>query len=259
MADDRRMTFIVVPHGGRDLSTRSFEVSYRRLRIAGALIVAAVVAWLVMAVLWFWMAAQAARVPYLQREIGRLEEQNAQVEELAEALRRLEAQYAQVRTMLGADRPDDPSTVQLPAPGEPGAAPGGAPGEGAEATIPASWPLSERGFVTRGLGKIPGRHPGIDIAVAEGSQVRAAGGGVVTRAGEDPVYGRFLRIQHADGYETVYGHASRLLVRQGQQVARDQVVALSGNTGTSTAPHLHFEILKDGEPIDPRTLVNPPR
>lgn len=261
MSDERRMTFIVVPHGGRDLSTRSFEVSYRRLRLAGGLLLAATILFLTVTISWIWVAAQAARVPYLQREIARLEEQQAQVVQLAEALRRLEAQYAQVRAMLGADRPGDPESVDLPAPGEVEGGPdGGAPAGVAEATIPESWPLTDRGFVTRGhLGKIPGRHPGIDIAVAEGSQVRAAGAGVVTRAAEDSVYGRFLRIRHADGYESVYGHASRLFVRQGQRVARDQVIALSGNTGTSTAPHLHFEIWKDGEPIDPRTVVTAPR
>jgi murein DD-endopeptidase MepM/ murein hydrolase activator NlpD len=118
----------------------------------------------------------------------------------------------------------------------------------------------ERGFVTREhLGRIPGTHPGIDIAVPEGSYVRAAGSGVVTRAGEDRIYGRFVRIRHADGFESVYGHASTLFVEPNDRVERHEVIALSGNTGTSTAPHLHFEIWKDGEPIDPRSVVQVPQ
>ena len=80
----------------------------------------------------------------------------------------------------------------------------------------------------------------------------------VTQAGEDPVYGKYVRIRHPEGYESVYGHASELFVISNEEVERHQVIALSGNTGTSTAPHLHFEIWKDGEPIDPRQVVPAP-
>src|SRR5690606_36905700 len=106
--DDRRMTFIVVPHGGRDLNTRSFEVSYSRLRMVGIAVLIAAVLWLGMVASWIFVSARAARVPMLEREVRRLEVENAQVGQLAEALRRLEAQYGQVREMLGADRPADP-------------------------------------------------------------------------------------------------------------------------------------------------------
>lgn len=112
--DERRMTFIVVPHGGRDLSTRSFEISYRRLRTVGVLLLVALVAWLGMVLSWLWVASQAARVPALQREIGMLEKEQARVVQLAEALRRLEGQYEQVRRMLGADQASAEHQVALP-------------------------------------------------------------------------------------------------------------------------------------------------
>jgi hypothetical protein len=112
--DERRMTFIVVPHGGRDLSTRSFEISYRRLRIVGILLLVAVVAWLGMVLSWVWVASQAARVPGLQHEIAELEQERARVVQLADALRRLEAQYEQVRQMLGADQAAATDEVYLP-------------------------------------------------------------------------------------------------------------------------------------------------
>jgi hypothetical protein len=112
--DERRMTFIVVPHGGRDLSTRSFEISYRRLRVVGVLLLVAVLAWAGMALSWVWVASQAARVPGLQRQIGTLEQEQARVVQLADALRRLEAQYEQVRQMLGADQPAASDEVYLP-------------------------------------------------------------------------------------------------------------------------------------------------
>lgn len=252
------MTFIVVPHGARDLDTRSFEVSYRRLRVAGVLALVFVIAWVGMAVSWGYVGTQAARVPGLQREVATLEAEREQVQELALALRRIEGQYSQVRDMLGANRPSDPGSVWLPSAGS-SVFSEITPAESGEAAVPTSWPLTQRGFVTREhLGRIPGQHPGIDIAVAEGSYVRAAGGGVVSDAGEDPIYGKFVRLSHADGYETVYGHASELFVIGNEEVERNQVIALSGNTGTSTAPHLHFEIWRDGEAVDPRQLVNAP-
>lgn len=254
------MTFIIVPHGGRDLNTRSFEVSYRRVRAVGLLALLAVIVWLLAVGSWIFVSAQAARVPMLEREVRRLRVENAQVDQLARALRRLEAQYAQVRAMLGAERPTDPGSIWLPPGGENGAA-GASDGasDSTQAMLPTAWPLTARGFVTREhLGRIPGQHPGIDIAVGEGSYVRAAGGGVVEEAGEDDVYGNFVRIRHAGGYQSVYGHASELFVATADTVERHEVIALSGNTGRSTAPHLHFEIWKDGEPIDPRTQVTQP-
>lgn len=250
------MTFIVVPHGGRDLNTRSFEVSYRRLRVVGILLAVLALLWVGMALSWAYLASQAVRVPALQRDLERFAEERAQVQQLAQALERLERQYTQVRQLLGADRPSSAASIWLP---PAGTASRGATRSDEDDDLPSSWPLTERGFVTREhLGRIPGQHPGIDIAVAEGSYVRASGGGVVSDAGEDDVYGKYVRIRHAEGFETVYGHASELYVTTDDEVVRHQVIALSGNTGTSTAPHLHFEVWKDGQTIDPREVVQEP-
>ena len=76
--------------------------------------------------------------------------------------------------------------------------------------------------------------------------------------GEDKVYGRFIVIDHGGGYSTVYAHASLHLVEKGQHVREREVIALSGSTGQSTAPHLHFEILLGGEVVDPLTMVEQP-
>ncbi len=252
--DERRMTFIVVPHGGGGLNTRSFEISYRRLRVAALLLAAAGVVWIVSMALWGVMAAQAARVPGLQDQVAELEQERLKVQQLAGVLARMERQYEQVRMMLGAEALEEARARRA---AEEGA--GSVPLESAEATIPSSWPLDHRGFVTREhLARVRGRHPGMDIAVPEGTHVRASGAGTVVEVGEDSVYGRFVRIRHRDGYETMYGHASEVLVAEGARVAQDQVIALSGNTGLSTAPHLHFEVRKEGEPVDPRTLVKAP-
>lgn len=256
-SEDRRMTFIVVPHGGRDLNTRSFEISYSRLRVVGIVGAILVLAWIGMAASWVYVGSQAARVPGLQREVARLEEERQQVEALAMALRRLEGQYAQVRDMLGANRPNDPGSVWLPA--LTGPATEDVAISDSTALMPTTWPLVDQAFVTREhLGRIPD-HPGIDIAVAEGSYIRAAGPGIVREAGEDDVYGRYVRIVHADGYESVYGHASEVFVNGNDRVERNQVIALSGNTGRSTAPHLHFEIWRNGQALDPQNLIDMPQ
>ena len=252
------MTFIVVPHGGHGLNTRSFEVSYRRLRAAMALLILVVAAGVAMMVSWLYVAGQAARLPALQEELAELQAEREQVQQLALALRRLETQYAQVREMLGANRPSDPGSIWLPDLTA-GTLSDTETADSTSAQMPGSWPLTQRGFVTREhLGRIPGQHPGIDIAIAEGNYVRASGGGTVAEAGQDDIYGNFVRIQHAEGYETVYGHAAELFVAPNDPVERHQVIALSGNTGTSTAPHLHFEVWKDGSPIDPREIIDTP-
>jgi murein DD-endopeptidase MepM/ murein hydrolase activator NlpD len=125
-------------------------------------------------------------------------------------------------------------------------------------TRPSRWPLDETGYLTRGQVKAGGRdepHPGIDIAVSVGSLVRASGGATVAQAGEDPEYGFFVLLEHPEEYQTMYGHLSRILVTQGVSVAPGEVIGLSGNTGRSTAPHLHFEIRQHGSSLDPLTMV----
>ncbi|MDI3281188.1 MAG: peptidoglycan DD-metalloendopeptidase family protein [Bacillota bacterium] len=112
------------------------------------------------------------------------------------------------------------------------------------------WPL--RGRITSWFGKRWGRlHEGIDIAAAPGSLVRAAAGGKVVYAGWAPGYGQLVILNHGGGLSTYYGHNGRLLVRGGQVVQRGEALALSGNTGRSTGPHLHFEVRLHGRPQDP--------
>lgn len=83
----------------------------------------------------------------------------------------------------------------------------------------------------------------------------AAGGGRVKQTGTDSAYGEFVLLQHPSGYETMYGHLSRVVVQQGAMVRAGQVIGLSGSTGRSTAPHLHFEIRRGGQSVDPLTMV----
>lgn len=100
--DERRLTLIIVPDG--DLETRSLEVSYRRLKLLFWLGLALLAAFVFMVSSWWYVAAQAARVPGLERQVNRLEQERAQVAELAKTLAEVEAQYERVRQLLGADQ-----------------------------------------------------------------------------------------------------------------------------------------------------------
>ena len=99
-------------------------------------------------------------------------------------------------------------------------------------------------------------HKGIDWAVPSGSAVYASCGGTVAKAGWGSGYGYVVYINHPDGRQTRYGHLSKVLVSAGQTVSQGQKIALSGNTGVSTGPHLHFEILIGGSQVNPLKYLN---
>ncbi len=99
-------------------------------------------------------------------------------------------------------------------------------------------------------------HEGIDFAGKEGSDVIAVAAGVVTWSGSRYGYGNLVEINHGGGYVTRYGHAKDLLVQVGDVVDKGQAIALMGNTGRSTGAHVHFEVLKAGNPVDPLRYVN---
>ena len=96
-----------------------------------------------------------------------------------------------------------------------------------------------------------GFHFGVDIGAPVGTPITAADSGLVSFAGRNGGYGLMVRIEHGNGYATLYAHASRILVEQNEQVEQGQVIALVGNTGQSFGPHLHFEIIAQGRHLDP--------
>ena len=132
---------------------------------------------------------------------------------------------------------------------------------GAAATFPDKWP-TEGGVISSGYGARSGPieggydwHPGIDIAVEFGTPVYATAAGTVEQAGPNGGYGRYVRIAHGNGYETAYGHMSCLAVAAGQKVIKGEIIGFVGSTGYSTGPHLHYEVLADGQTIDPFYVV----
>jgi murein DD-endopeptidase MepM/ murein hydrolase activator NlpD len=211
------------------------------------------------------LTRSASRVPGLEREVARLRAENGRVQQLAAALNRAEANYQSLRQLLGGRAPRDTAgaagaATLMQAPPIQAALAGQRTYE-AGPSAPSHWPLDVAGFVTRGrvgedsVGGGAETHEGIDIAVPIGVPVRAAGGGTVEAAGTDPDYGLFVLLRHPNGYESMYGHASRLLVREGDAVSAGQVIALTGSSGRSTAPHLHFEVRREGQSLDPLAFV----
>ena len=99
-------------------------------------------------------------------------------------------------------------------------------------------------------------HKGVDWSVPTGTAVFASCGGTVARAGWGSGYGYCVYINHEDGRQTRYGHLSKVLVKVGQTVKQGERIALSGNTGVSTGPHLHFEILINGSQVNPLKYLN---
>lgn len=261
--------YTIIVHKSGALASRQLHVPswLARALLITAITLAVVVAAIVVA--YGPILAAAVRAPILERRVAQLTRENARVDELATALSEAEARYAHLRGMLGARMPPASGDAGQFAAGEQrlyiappilARAPAHAAGiEEAEGpSVPHHWPLSVPSYRTRGMvSGTPNEelHPGVDLAVPEGSDVRASGGGVVEAAGNDSSYGRYVLLRHPAGYETMYGHLSRVLVSRGESVRAGQVIALSGNTGRSTAPHLHFEIRHNGRSIDPSSMV----
>lgn len=98
-------------------------------------------------------------------------------------------------------------------------------------------------------------HSGLDFSAAHGEPIIATAGGIVVEASQGRNYGKFITIKHGDGLETRYAHASKLFVKKGDLVNKKDIIALVGNTGRSTGPHLHYEIRLKGRPLDPTNYI----
>ncbi len=98
-------------------------------------------------------------------------------------------------------------------------------------------------------------HKGVDLAAPLNSEVYAANSGTVTDSGYSDIYGNYILVKHTNGYQTFYGHLNAILVTRFSKVHTGQVIGKVGSTGRSTGSHLHFEVRKDGENIDPNKLI----
>jgi len=128
------------------------------------------------------------------------------------------------------------------------------------AALPSRWPV--RGGVNSEFGnrvspwtRVTEFHSGLDINAQPRTPVRAPAGGTVFFAGAQPEYGNTVILDHGQEVRSLYGHLSQIGVKQGERVERGQVIAYSGNTGRSSGPHLHYEILVKGHSVNPRAYL----
>lgn len=129
------------------------------------------------------------------------------------------------------------------------------------ASIPAIQPVSNKnlkrmasgyGYRIHPIYKTRKMHAGMDFSAKTGTEIYATGNGTINKVRRSKKgYGNYVEINHGYGYKTLYAHMSKSIVKQGQKVKRGEVIGYVGNTGTSVAPHLHYEVIKNGKKIDP--------
>ena len=251
MRKARYVTVMLIPEGGEQRS--GFRIRYWVLKAGGVVAVLLVIA---VALFIFFSAklmSRAATADTLQKENEELRRYQYKVTLLEQNLREARHVVTRLTEMAGIDYtfpelPDD-SVLFAQMDEQTGAVVTRV--EGRDWSMPTGLPIE--GFVSQGF-NIAGKsqyHPGIDIACAEGTPVLATAAGHVAFAAFDSTYGFMVVLQHNDTVQTIYGHNQKLLVQPGQDVLAGSRIALSGNTGVSTAPHLHYEVRINDQPINP--------
>lgn len=130
-------------------------------------------------------------------------------------------------------------------------------GSNKKITVPLHGRITSRyGYRINPISGKYGLHTGVDIAADEGTNIVAAYNGVIKDTGYGTKKGNFVLMEHIDGSETLYCHCSEVLVEEGTIIRAGETIALVGNTGWSTGPHLHFEIHRNGSTIDPLSVIN---
>jgi septal ring factor EnvC (AmiA/AmiB activator) len=277
MAEDKKgFTFIIIPQN----STKTYT-----FRLARGLLYFLAASCLVLVLVFAYMLVEhkdllisASRAERLEAENRILRDQTYKVMELEGELARLQGIRQHLFEMAGLSggpvegmEKGSParSAVILSEEGLPGTAEVSTSGlaeiqqhdtaaTGA-AHVPSLWPV--RGWVTAEFNEsMPGRekgHQGVDIAASHGSPILSAASGMVAFSGWDKNLGLVVIVDHQNSLSTLYGHCSKVLVGVGEAVRQGQVIAHLGNTGLSSAPHLHFEIRENGFPLDPRSYLGP--
>jgi murein DD-endopeptidase MepM/ murein hydrolase activator NlpD len=220
----------------------------RLLAVVAAFLALLVVASLVMALAGTY---RLSRLSYLERRNRQLEAEFTKVVALRKQLDLVEEQSRKMATMLGIEKTPAPvnwDSFPLDSQALPGWLKGKAWGT---QLVPKLVPVEDYAVSQRAKEL----HVGTDLAAADGASVRATADAVVEQRGNDRQYGRFLLLKHGQGYESYYGHLKDWNVDKGDSVQAGQTIGWVGTTGKSTAPHLHFEVRKDGQRIDPASVL----
>jgi len=265
MAEDREKSGergygnIYTPHAGAmiihvqresGLANRTIIFTQRQVRLfrIGVIVLGSLIAF--GAVSWFFLASQAARVPYLSRRVSQLQHDVARVDTLQRSLNELASRFQQVQHMMGNSSMTALGDTSKAKVAGASAAPVVAAAPVDTVVVrPDEWPLPMAGTL------LPSDSKALEIAVPLGTEIRAAGAGSVVEVADDSTLGKLIRISHRSGYETVYAGASEVRVSKGQHVAAGSVIALSGDAPGTLEPHLHFEMRRHGVAIDASSVI----
>jgi murein DD-endopeptidase MepM/ murein hydrolase activator NlpD len=277
----KKVSVLIVPEGeGAVFSFKLPVLIFRVVVVAGAV---GLILVLFMFISWSQLLRKASTYDRLAEENATLLQEHDRIVQLQDRVERLQQLEEQIRRVLGvkvspdsigrfieplyAAQSESPSREEEIAQTSSPAAPGAHPaiyslmdaGILKEPEIPSLWPV--QGFQTRGFEPdeiAPERgHVGVDFAAREGTVIKATAGGIVVWSGWSTLYGNVVILAHSSEYFSFYGHNQTNLVQPRQQIRRGDPIALLGNTGKSTAPHLHFEIWRGGEPLDPSNILMP--
>jgi murein DD-endopeptidase MepM/ murein hydrolase activator NlpD len=270
----KQVDILIVPQGSQ--RSFKFKLSLLTFRIFLGLAAFLLIFVVVMSVLHGKLLYEVVLGKSLKQENERLREYNSRVVELERELDEYKTFVVRVAELAGIDfssksevqtadisEEAESDTVQLASMivEEEDTTAGVADSAAAEPDslrrIPSGSPIE--GWITKSFTMnvpgLSGAHPGVDFAAKTGTEVKSTADGITVLAGWDETYGNLVAIDHGNGYTTYYGHNSKNMVNVGDKVSRGDVVALSGNTGRSSAPHLHYEIRKDDVPVDPKSFL----
>jgi len=258
--------FMVIPQGQQP--SHSFRLATWQVKT----IVIVVVAWIavLLGVTLFYgkLSGKAISAELLEEENEKLRDYNAKVVEIEKGFRQNLAIVSRIAEMAGIEIEDIRSlggvydSVQTDSTGRvtiAGMIADKVPlsvEELENMRVPHGRPLY--GWITQGfnIDNENEKHEGIDIAVKEGTPIVATATGVVEFAGWDKDFGNLMIIDHSNEYKTFYGHNQKLMAGKEQKVYKGDVIALSGNTGNSSVPHLHYELQINGAPVDPSPYLD---
>ncbi|HMA76153.1 MAG TPA: M23 family metallopeptidase [Candidatus Krumholzibacteriaceae bacterium] len=248
-----KFSVIIVPHDER--KTRTYRIPYRVFYAVIAFAAVSIIAMAVFAATYGKLLFKAREIIVLQDQVEKLTRRNENLKEIVGNIDKISKLSKEVRTMLGVE------SGEKTAAGERQSRILATPEDKLQdekdrmlRAVPSFWPV--RGFLTKKFNvdveeSSPDYHQGIDIAVQRGEPVRAAASGYVIDAGWDEIYGYFVSIDHGYGIKSLYGHNERIVVKEEEKVERGQTIAYSGNSGRSSAPHLHFEVSKNNLKVNP--------
>lgn len=260
----RKITLMVVPEGGDKVYSRTLPSSL--LKALFVLLCLMMIFMVGVTTVYSRLVFRAARSAMLEEENQRLRAYFARVVDIEESFKKNQELTARLAEMAGIDLQElrGPARINFDSLGNSSAPhspydrtnasqPNPAslmPDQLAQQRVPSGQPLY--GYITKRFSAIPAdKHRGVDFAVKEETAVMATASGEVVSAGYDNDLGYLVVIDHGNGFLTSYGHNNKILAQKGDKVYKGDVIALSGNTGNSSAPHLHYEVIKDGAPVDP--------